>query len=45
MNVEPETYGENGFENPEEFLQWLKENRPDEELTFSHGDFCLPNII
>lgn len=44
-NAESTTYGVNGFENPEELLQWLKENRPDEELVFSHGDFCLPNII
>lgn len=44
-NVEPTTYGESGFENPEALLQWLKDNKPDEELVFSHGDFCLPNII
>ena len=44
-NVEPTTYGINGFENPEKLLQWLTENRPDEETVFSHGDYCLPNII
>ena len=44
-NAEPTTYGVNGFENPEKLLQWLKENKPDEELVFSHGDYCLPNII
>ncbi len=44
-NVEPTTYGENGFKNPEKLLQWLKENKPDEELVFSHGDYCLPNIF
>ena len=44
-DVEPTTYGENGFENPEKLLQWLKENRPNEELVFSHGDYCLPNIF
>lgn len=44
-NVEPATYGVNGFKNPEELLQWLKENKPKEELVFSHGDYCLPNII
>lgn len=43
--AEPTTYGAGGFENPEELLQWLKENRPEEELVFSHGDYCLPNII
>lgn len=44
-NAESTTYGVNGFENPEELLQWLKENRHDEEPVFSHGDYCLPNII
>ncbi len=44
-DAEPTTYGAGGFENPEELLQWLKENRPEEELVFSHGDYCLPNII
>lgn len=44
-NVEPTTYGPAGFENPEKLLQWLKENRPNEELVFSHGDYCLPNIF
>lgn len=44
-NVEPTTYGAEGFESPEKLLQWLSENRPDEELVFSHGDYCLPNII
>lgn len=44
-NVEPETFGKNGFESPEDLLKWLMTNRPDEELVFSHGDFCLPNIF
>ncbi len=44
-NVEPETFGENGFKGPEELLAWLWEHRPEEELVFSHGDFCLPNLF
>ena len=44
-DVEPETFGENGFENPEHLLNWLMTNKPEEELVFSHGDFCLPNIF
>lgn len=44
-DAEPETYGENGFRNPEDLLGWLKANRPEEEPVFSHGDFCLPNIF
>lgn len=35
-NVEPETFGPNGFQNPEELLKWLKNNRPDEDIVFTH---------
>lgn len=35
----------NDFDSPEELYQWLVENRPPEELCFTHGDFCLPNIF
>lgn len=34
-----------GFKSPDELLQWLHDNRPSEELCFSHGDLCLPNIF
>lgn len=44
-NVEPETFGEGGFENAEALLNWLIQNKPEEELVFTHGDFCLPNIF
>lgn len=44
-NVEPTTFGEGGFRDPEELLQWLEDNRPDYEPVLSHGDFCLPNIF
>lgn len=44
-DAEPETYGENGFENPEALLKWLENNKPDYEPVLSHGDFCLPNIF
>ena len=44
-NVEPDTFGENGFKDPAELLQWLYENKPEEELVLSHGDYCLPNIF
>ena len=44
-NVEPDTFGPNGFENPGTLLQWLIDHRPEEELVLSHGDFCLPNIF
>lgn len=44
-NVEPETFGEGGFKDPEDLLAWLVANKPEEELVLSHGDFCLPNIF
>ncbi len=44
-NLEPDTFGENGFRNPNHLLEWLNNNKPEEQLTLSHGDFCLPNIF
>lgn len=44
-NVMPETFGKNGFENPEELLKWLENNIPEEDLVFTHGDFCFENIF
>lgn len=44
-NVDPDTFGENGFQSPAALLRWLCENRPEEELVLSHGDYCLPNIF
>ncbi len=44
-NTEPETFGENGFKSPEELLKWLEENKPEEELTLTHGDYSLQNIF
>ena len=44
-NVEPETFGEGGFENLEQLLEWLESHRPSFEPVLSHGDFCLPNIF
>lgn len=43
--VEPTTFGEGGFADPEDLLNWLEENRPIEEVVLSHGDYCLPNIF
>lgn len=44
-NVEPGTFGEGGFRDPEDLLSWLIANRPEEKAVLSHGDFCLPNVF
>ena len=45
-NINPKLLGVNGrFKTPEQLLKWLIDNRPSEELSVTHGDFCLPNII
>lgn len=43
--VEKDTYGPNGFRDPEHLLQWLKDHRPPMDPVLSHGDFCLPNVF
>lgn len=42
---EDSTYHNSGFNSAEDLLYWLKNNKPDEDLVFSHGDLCLPNIF
>ena len=44
-DMEPETFGEGGFKDPQELLRWLYDNQPVPEPVFSHGDFCLPNVF
>ena len=44
-DVEPDTYGPDGFQDPADLLAWLKENQPEEDLVLSHGDYCLPNVF
>ena len=44
-DVEPSTFSKDGFKNPLELLEWLKNNKPTYETVVSHGDFCLPNIF
>lgn len=44
-NVEPDTFGEKGFRDPQALLQWLKENRPSSVPVLAHGDYCLPNVF
>ncbi len=44
-DAQPDTFGPNGFRDPEHLLYWLKENQPEQSETLSHGDFCLPNVF
>ena len=44
-DVEPETFGPGGFEDPAALLDWLETHRPPEDIVLSHGDFCLPNVF
>ena len=44
-HTEPETFGPGGFRDPADLLRWLTDNRPEETLVCSHGDFCLPNVF
>lgn len=44
-HVEPETFGEGGFRDPESLLSWLKAHPVKSEPVLTHGDYCLPNIF
>lgn len=44
-DAEPETFAPGGFADPRALLEWLEQNRPAEDVVFTHGDFCLPNIL
>lgn len=44
-DVQPDTFGEDGFRDPMHLLQWLTDNQPPLEPVLSHGDFCLPNVF
>ncbi len=44
-NVQPDTFGDGGFRDPGELLQWLKDHKPEYVPVLSHGDFCLPNVF
>jgi kanamycin kinase/aminoglycoside 3'-phosphotransferase-3 len=35
----------NNFDTPTKLYDWLIKNKPPEELCFTHGDYCLPNIL
>jgi kanamycin kinase/aminoglycoside 3'-phosphotransferase-3 len=44
-DCEPETFSENGFKDVEALYKFLVDNKPNQELVFSHGDYCMPNIF
>lgn len=44
-NVQPETFGPDGFATPAHLLQWLEENPVPSVPVMTHGDYCLPNIF
>jgi len=41
----PETFTTEGFNDVPDLYRHLDRNRPAEDLVFSHGDFCLPNVF
>lgn len=43
--VDMDDFAENSFKSPVHLYNYLCDNRFPEELCFSHGDFCLPNIF
>lgn len=36
---------DNNFKSPEELYKYLIHNQPKEELVFTHGDYCFPNVF
>ena len=44
-NVQPETFGPDGFESPAHLLRWLEDNQVPSVPVLAHGDYCLPNIF
>lgn len=32
-------------EAPEDLLNWLAHNKPQEDLVLTHGDYCFPNVM
>lgn len=41
----PETFTTEGFSDVSDLFNFLDKNHPKEDLVFSHGDFCLPNVF
>lgn len=41
----PGTFGDGGFKDSADLLDWLENNKPEFDPVFSHGDYCLPNVL
>lgn len=39
------TLGPDGFKDIDALYSFLMKNKPEEDLVFSHGDYCLPNVF
>ncbi|MGN0520759.1 MAG: APH(3') family aminoglycoside O-phosphotransferase [Candidatus Fimenecus sp.] len=44
-DFEPDTLGKNGFADLDALYDFLKTHQPAEDLVFTHGDYCLPNLF
>lgn len=44
-NFNDDTLGENGFEDVDSLYDFLVNNQPEEDLVFTLGDYCLPNVF
>lgn len=44
-DFEPNTVGPDGFSDVDALYDYLFTHQPDADLVFTHGDYCLPNII
>lgn len=44
-DCDPATFGPEGFESPLALLEWLETHIPPMDPVFSHGDYCMPNLM
>jgi kanamycin kinase/aminoglycoside 3'-phosphotransferase-3 len=43
--AEDDTYTKDGFKDPLDLYNYLVSHQVDEELVFTHSDYCLPNVL
>lgn len=44
-DFEEDTLGDNGFKSVDDLYRFLINYQPNEDLVFTHGDYCLPNLF